>query len=153
MDTVSRSLFYLPLKNALHYCDSLKDKRSALRAFLIGAENALFIYANWKNGEQFVGTCGTKLSEAIKDLVEVAQKFQSEIELERYSQEEFKPIALYEETEDGSSDSKCCGNCEAFGGRIELIPNGTTFCGGSYCWKFRRNVCAANGTCSKFKRK
>ncbi len=31
-------------------------------------EQAYWDFAHWKNGEQFVGTCGTKLKDAIKNI-------------------------------------------------------------------------------------
>ena len=37
-------------------------------AYLLGANDALELYAWWKDGEQFVGSCGTTLKQARETL-------------------------------------------------------------------------------------
>jgi hypothetical protein len=41
-----------------------------VRAYFNGMRDGVWLYAWWKDGEQFVGSCGNKLADAIKEIDE-----------------------------------------------------------------------------------
>ena len=42
------------------------DKRALTKEYYNGIREGIEQYAHWKDGEQFVGTCGTTLKSALK---------------------------------------------------------------------------------------
>ena len=61
------------LKKLKRDCAQAKDRLERVKnekneAFIDGAKHALWLYAWWKDGTQYVGTCGTTLEKAIEDI-------------------------------------------------------------------------------------
>jgi len=54
----------------------------------------------------------------------------------------------YKESEDGSVESQCCGNCKSYHAKEDEYG---TPC--SFCFKYEEWVCVTNGTCNSFERK
>lgn len=52
-------------------CDELAVYREEIpKSYREGFDAGLRLYAWWKDGVQYVGTCGTKLSDALKEIPE-----------------------------------------------------------------------------------
>lgn len=57
--------------NWMEYENSLEDRRDARAAgYAEGLEVGLRMYAWWKDGTQYVGSCGTTLQEALQKVRE-----------------------------------------------------------------------------------
>lgn len=40
---------------------------TAVRAYIAGVQDGICAYAHWRDGKQYVGTCGTTLLDALKE--------------------------------------------------------------------------------------
>lgn len=48
--------------------DDKMNKQALTKAYYNGIREGIEQYAHWKDGEQFVGTCGTTLKSALKNI-------------------------------------------------------------------------------------
>ena len=49
------------------------ESKELVNAYFDGAAAAIRLYAHWKDGEQYVGTCGRPLKDALQDLENMRQ--------------------------------------------------------------------------------